>query len=579
MNKTIYILSSIIVLLLVSCSDEMHDREGAYSDVPSPLVVYASINGTALTRAKITETEDQWSYTDFEAKDAMGFYSSGGKWDGEAGNGKEPFINQKLIYSGNGTQFNDPDGVQFSPTNMKGSEIYMYFPYNENMDKEKGGMELRITNGVEDDTLRCIDLLSSNELTMQGKENGKNMALYGDFYHAFSELIIMRGEGFDNPPKGKEQITAVLQDPFTNIRVKVSNDGTWSCTPDLYFNQDNKAGLTQEQARRWDAWFGGNYGITNEDPDGTPAWYIIVPTIGCDVNPKKKAGYRSTVSYIELYDNDGYLQQVKSLKLSGANSKYVDAGWRYPMTISMKELVPTVNPFPILPWNEDVNLTDERKRGINNEADFALWVQAYNAYLNDPTDDKINGLYNYGDMYVSDKGEKTWHFYVLSDIDLTNYNSTDNVNETLIAQLTDTLDGVSTTFVNGKFLNHTIKGLTKTFINGMSGNGTLQNFDFIEPEIIDENEESTAPAGIIVNEMKTGTSVINCNIKKGTMFHPKGPAGMVAGSMTNAQVSGCTLSGFIVSEGSDEGEGDKIAGKFTSDCLFSDNDVDEVITE
>ena len=579
-RNILFILSSIIVLL-VSCSDETQDAGMPYPGGPSPLTIYASISGKASTRATISDKEDKWTYTDFTSDDAMGFYSSAGNWQKDEGKGA--FINQELIYKDG--RFTTSDGYEFSPTHLSGSQIFMYFPYDEGMSGE--GMKLRVE--VEDnDTLRCRDLLSSNTISLQGVENGQKVALYGDFDHAFSELIILRGEGFDNPPLGKERITAVLDNPYTHIKVNVSGDDdsgtTWSSTPQLVFvpnSQGSQDDIEKERdnARKWDAWYGGNFDITQQDQIGSPAWYIIVPTIGSEVG-KKKSGSRSRVEYIELYDNEGYLQRVSSLKLSGGNSKYVDAGWRYPMTISMKELVPTVNPFPILPWKEDIDLTDERQRGINNETDFGRWVADYNAYLADPDDEaKINALYQYGDLYKSADGtEKTWHFYVLSDLNLKNYTAdAEGNNGVIISQLKDILDGISTTFVKGKFINHTITGLSKTFIGTMSGKGLLQNFDFIEPEIHDG--VSTSPAGIIVNEMD-GTSVINCNIDDGDMFYPKGPAGMVAGSMKNAQVKDCTLSGFLLTESTFVGETAKIVGtEPTGECVFDNNNVSRVIID
>lgn len=576
-----------ITLLMVSCSNETQDAEPTYSNGASPLTVYASISGNASMRATQMEKDDKWSYTGFEDKDEMGFYSPQGNWMEDEGKGA--FTNQRLIYKD--SKFTDPDGVEFSPTHMSGSQIFMYFPYSALIDKENG-MELR---KEEKDSLRCIDFLSSNEINLQGvSDNGNKVALYGTFDHAFSELIIMRGEGFDNPPKGKERITAVLHEPYTNIKINVTDtDESWSCTPELVYDKDVisnfKIGLTEEElkkeAQRWDAWHGGNYGITSQDPVGKLAWYIIVPTLGSEIG-KKKAGARSYVDYIELFDNEGNLYQVSSLKLSGGNSKYVDAGWRYPMEITMKELVPTVNPFRIIPWNDDVNLTDERTRGINNESEFANWVRDYNAYLLFPQEqDKIDALLKYGDTFVDAQGNnRSWHFYVLSDLNLSNYESstpedeleTPQNNKVIIPQLHDILDGISTTLVNSKFINHTITGLSKTLIDKLEYNGSIQNFDFINPEVSND-EESTVPAGIIANTMNgSNTSVVNCNIDNGTLFNPGGPAGMVVGSITDGLVKDCMLSGFLSAESTATGNAAKIAGKTFGNPTFTNNDADAV---
>ena len=573
MNTKRLILSLIIALLGLSCTERVSDAGLRRPDNLSPLAIYASISGTGyVSRAELTEKDDQWSYTGFDATDIMGFYSSGGNWLGD----DKSFNNLKLQFDPENKRFTDLDnGVEFNPSEMNGSQIFMYFPYDADMGET--GLEMRReVNGIQ----RCVDLLSSNEINLSGVVDGKNVALYGTFFHTFSELIIMRGEGFDRPPTGKERITAVLRDPYTHVRVNVTaTEDSWSCSPEIYFNE--ASGLSREDALRWEAWKGDNYGRTQERPEGTPAWYIVVPSLGCVEGPRKVSGERSYVEYIELYDNEGYLQRVSALRLS-QNTKYLDGGWRYPMEITMKELVPTVNPFKIESWNQNVNLTDERERGIKDEAEFANWVYAYNTYLREPGDEQIIAtLLKYGDSFIDgDNNQRSWHFYVLADLDLTHYtpledDNAEPIGNVIIPRLQDILDGISTTLVDSQFINHTIKGLNKTFIGEMSGDGLLQNFDFEQPEVTND-ETSTQPAGILVNTLDAA-SVVNCNINYGTMFNPAGPAGMVAGSMKNgATVQECTLSGFLVAGSTADGEAAKIAGETDGTENLVDNDADAV---
>ena len=589
MRKIISILLSIAALIAASCSVEDPNAGKPLSEEPSPLVIYATIGGNAAaSRASLLKIHDLWSYVNFEDKDVMGFYSSGGNW--AENNGKGDFNNLKLQYDAENKQFNDlTNGVEFSPSNMSGSKIFMYFPYDANMNDK--GMELRsyVEENedyiVDDDNtasrnynLRCVDFLSSDKIELDGVVSGRRVTLYGQFQHTFSELIIMRGEGFDDPPKGMERITAVINYPYTHIKVDVViEEDKWSCTPRLVYDEDNKFGLTEDEAYRWNVWRGGNFGITDTNKEGYPAWYVIVPSL---------PGDNSIVEYIELYDNEGYLQRVSSLKLRDGNTKYVAPGWRYPMEVTMKELVPTVNPFRVVPWNGDVDLTDERERGINDITEFAHWVSDYNAYLADSDDpDKINTLLKYGDKIVDADGNLTsWHFYVLSDLDMSNYrpvadddggegdsSSTPTILPYIIPQLKDVLDGTSTTLVNGKFINHTIKGLSKTFINSLEGSGSLQNFDFIEPDVRNA-EESEAAAGIIVNTMESG-SIVNCNIDNGTLFNPGGPAGMVAGTMNGGMINNCTLSGFLIAKSTVN----RIAGTTAGNASFTGNDTDAII--
>ena len=573
-----YMAAFLGTISLTCCTQE--NTPGIHSTEGFPVIIRAQISGKShvTSRAIRTEIDDQWSFTNFQEGDMMGFYSSGGNFS-SGFDGSEPFINQKLEYDS--TQFKDPEnGAIFSPTYMNGSEVFMYFPYDENI--SENGMALR-TNAEGNDTLRCVDFLRSNSLNILGSNQGKDMALYGTFQHGFSELIIMRGEGFDSPPEGRWAITVVMSEPITHIKIIASSEeASWSCTPSFIY--DENSDLSKDQARRWGAWRGYNYGITeNNDPVGTPAWYVIVPSLDNNY---------STVDYIELYDNEGYLQRVSSLQLY-ANTKKVQPGWRYPLEITMKELVPTVNPFPIQPWEDEINLTDERTRGINNITEFASWVRDYNAYIVSQSDvEKQKALLDYGDKYLDANGKLSWHFYVLADLDFTNYTPLPYENEqgdtlepsgeVIIPLLQDVIDGKSSILSNSKFINFKIKGLTKTFIGEMKPNdsnenpGSVQNFDFMNPLI--DNENNTSAAGIIANTM-TGASIINCNIINGNLVNPKGPAGMLAGSMNGGTVRDCQLEGFLIGS-STSSSAPKIVGTDpTGNYTIENVDASDVVFE
>lgn len=539
----------LVAFVLSSCtSDEMPDMN-LPANAPRPLAVNAEIAGSGRTRAVINKkgTDDEWSYVDFVEGDAMGFFSSGGKYT-EGTYGEAPFINQKLIYTG-GTgeaNFRDPDNTEFSPSHMKGNEIFMYFPYTATIDDEYG-FELRTDagpNGTHLDTVRCVDFLSTRHLDILSEGVSSSTALYGEFQHTFAELIIMRGKGFDNPPKieGKNewQIKAVLNTPVTGIKAEVSEEEGWQCEPLLMYDPSL---MDRNAASEWNAWLGANFYRTQEDTVGQVAWYVIVPTIGCQAkNVAPRPGLRTKVEYIELYDNDGNLQRVSSLFLSNGNSKFVDGGWRYPMEISMEELVPTANPCQIVPWEGDIDLTDERKRGINDLTEFEGWVKAYNAYLASDDDITTKALLQYGDLYIDSENNKSWHFYVLKDLDLSGYKD-----GPVIAELRDILDGQSTELSNGRFRNYSITGLVSTFAGSLKGkNAGVLNFNFVNPYIT-YSEENTTAVGIIANSMTEGATVENCQIRNGSLYNPGGPAGMVAGSVTECTIRDCTLSGFLIS--------------------------------
>ena len=538
-NHIFYHILPVCTLLWIAtgCSG---DEPGKVPSDLIPLSISMRIEGTGSVSTRFIRTaeDDQWSFLDFTKGDEMGLYASGGNW--LEGDQNTPFNNEELVYDGV-SQFNSPDGMTaFSPSGMKGNEVFMYFPYSQDMNTI--GLELR--QEVETDgSIRCIDLLSASSLTMEGNQGGNLTALYGSFQHSFSELIIMRGEGFDNPPVSTpdmdySRITAVINNGVTHIKVNFSMENGWSCTPVLIYNDNSDYVGSESEAKAWNAWKGGNYGITELDPIGKEAWYVIVPTLRSN---------RSIVEYIELYNNDGQLLRVTSLKLSGGNTKYVDPGWRYPIEITMNELVPTVNPFPILPWGATVDLTDERTRGINDITEFAKWITDYNAYLKDPSDtNKIQALLAYGDMTTdSDTSEVTWEFYILSDLDFTNYGVATGAieNNVIIPELKNaSLNGQKAALSGGNFLNYKISGLENTFIGSMT-NATLMNIDFESPKVTYE-ESNNSTVGIIVNSM-LNSQVTHCNISNGNLFNPGGAGGLLAGTINGGSISNCSLSGLL----------------------------------
>lgn len=539
----LYLLPLLMLLLSGACTSEHSLEPGSDGN---ELVVNATITPreTLSTRADIQLNYDGWSYTHFNTGDKMGLYSEHGDYNEDKGN--DSFINLPLTYEGN-NQFKNDDNIEFSPSRMTPETMFMYFPYSEKMLDNQGssmdatGMELRKFN---EGFYKCTDVLDMMEISTESLAGG---AIIGKFRHAFAELIIMRGEGFNDPPAGKEEIWVVMQNPYTHLKINYSLD-PWFCSPQLVnetgYKPENWPDSETFNAQRWQAWQGGNYTITEEDKIGVPAWYALIPCLGTNNTD-------FTVSYIELYDNEGNLQQVTSLSLAPNPSdskkftKYVNESWRYPLLVEMKELVPTVNPYPIIPWEGDTDLTNERKRGISNAFDLQTWLNYYNAYLGNG---EYQNLMQYGDRVVDTEGNFLyWHFYLLDDIDLSEMNNENTNTSVLIPELKDILDGVNMNEMSDNTRpNHSITGLDKTLIGKMSGYGALQNINFESPDV---RTNSTDPVGILVNSIVGSPGnycvIDNCNINRGTLTS-NGPVGIIAGSIRNTRITNCEVSGFIL---------------------------------
>lgn len=572
-NKNFSLITiCIIITSLCACSNSDEIRELRNQNNNFKVILKISdYTPTPNTRAVIKATGndvqlDQWSYTNFSDGDELGLYANTNK--GRVSNLAMLFsVEQKE--GGDIFSFGPADDPNFEVSSITGANIFMYFPYSENMPTEENtalpGLELRTKKAPYTDvtsidgTWRCIDFLTSEGLDTSMAENG---VISGNMVHSFSELIIMRGEGFNKPkvPDGISddpyKITVKLSNPYTHVKIKMTAN-PWKCETVLA-NEENYTLNGQEiDTSIWEAWKGDNYGKTDEDPVGYEAWYVILPTVGND-----KSASRSRVEYIQLYDNDGVLQTVKDLYLSGANGyvhhspgNYLDRKWRYPMTISMQELVPTVFPFTIEPWNNG-NITNARTRGITQQ-NVEKFVSAYNTFIQSNRTTE-GDLAQYGDKIQISGGDYYWHFYILETVNLSNYKT-----NTVIPALQDVIDGKSSSAASPV----TIEGLSVPFIGSMTNKyDSLHNLTFEHPFI--NLSRATTPSGVLVNSLNGG-GIDNCTINQG-YISVNSSVGMFVGTMENAKITNSKASGVVVGTSSTSSSG-YLVGSSNYDNAFTNN--------
>ncbi|MCH5214854.1 MAG: hypothetical protein J1E97_06630 [Muribaculaceae bacterium] len=569
-----------VCMLLGGCAQE--DEPGNPDGTASGLRVKLTLDpytGYGETRAttdadRSQNVQDQWSYRGFTSGDEVGFYAS-------TTNGY--LQNEALVYTqveGSGgeksSSFGMADGSTFNPTTIKDGNVFFYFPYTDQMPTLKAdglGLELRTKTepfsnaSYPDGPYRCIDFIVSEEVDLSNLGNG---LIYGSLVHSFSELIIMRGSGFDNPkvPAGSTddpyKIVVKLNAGYTHVIVE-NPTNPWKCNVKL----TSQAGYvptgsteTSLDATLWEAWKGGNYGATQTNPEGYPAWYVLLPTQGSNTSTN-----RSKVEYIQLYDNDGNLQTIKDLYLSGATGyvhhqkgNYLDRTWRYPMQISMTELVPTVFPFSIEEWGNG-DITNARTRGITqyNLEDF---ISAYNSYVASgrPTS-KDEILLQYGDK-INTKDGSYWHFYILDNLDLSYY-----TDEPVIPKLQDVIDGKSSPGTTPA----TLSGLTRPLVDSMAERyDSLLNLTVESPYLIDETPAATAsPAGVLANTM-TGGGIENCTVNQGYLS-VQAPAGMFVGRMNGGSISNSRASGVVIGTQSNAAFGYLVGSSSTTDAFNNNN--------
>lgn len=553
------------------------DYEPTVSIQHGDLQVGMKIAGASVdTRAGLRE-DDGWSYRRFTAGDKIGFYSSSGRFPNNA-----PFINLQLEYSHtdektNYTIFKTEDGQRFDPAGMIAKNVFLYSPYSRDMEAtSEPGIPLRVT--VTDEktnvtSIRCVDYLTGEGFNAKDLDEG---ILSGVFYHIFSELIIIRGEGFDAPraPEGDDpnRITVVMKQPFTHVKINNAQN-PWSCKPELVYYPGT---MITEEAKRWDAWKHGEY-YDSEITTPVEADFVVLPTLG---NTDKESrvpvsyGQQTEVDYIELYDNDGVLQRVTSLSLADGNSRRLNSGWRFPMTISMKELVPTVYPHTIQPWGPDRDITELRTKGIKN-SNFDDFVNDYNSYQSDPTFDKSK-LYNYGDFETIEGSdtEGKWHFYLQEDIDLSIWSFPQGGNP-IIRTFSDILDGKKSTLSDSRGNNYRIFNQKSPLIGTMLSSAIVEEIDFDSPLVACQaTGEDYDYIGVIANNITTGAAVVNCTITNGTVIGPNF-VGLIAGSVIDGNLQtpqGCKVQGTVIGKQSDSKSG-YMFGYYTGATFSVTNDA------
>ena len=507
---------------LTACS------ERPLSDTPhhggQDVILAATIAGSeSATRAVTSNVDANSTHTRFDKYDAIGFYSGSGN---VANGGDEPFVNAKLVCDGteSGSTDNRWRGL-FKPVDMEYdigliknnvAQTFAYYPYTENMETE--GMELRqLIDGV----YRCIDAL-----TMSTNISVTDAAmLSGSFNHAFSEVVILRGYGFDDPPLGddgikKDGIKVVTTLPYSHAKVVINendNHKDWKILKPVF--DEERYESEAQKYREWEAWDGEPY--IDDSGKEFPAKYVIIPTA--------ISGDRSTVNYVELYDNFGTLHKVTSFGLMNEGDKRVSPNERYYLTIKLEGLQPTIYPFAITPWAEEERYTEQRATGINTPTGFEEFVREYNRYnergRNSAEVEEI--LKKYGDKH-EDNGVVSWHFYINNDLDF----SSSSVDNLRITTLRDIIDGRT----------RTIKGIKsdKAFINEMSKGAEIRNLKITGLNITSQSADF---AGGLIHEMNGGL-ITGCNVDGD--LKAQSAAGLAVGHFTAGTIKDCSFSGLVV---------------------------------
>lgn len=457
-----------------------------------------------------TESENTPSYKDIYGVQMNELYSylstdgGGGFHDncqigiysfyGTDGTDNNPLVNTPLIFKG--SSFVN-EGIQIpSMTNL--GKTFAYYPYSEinNVSITENGypIDIYIKNNnnpyFEDNKNEVIDLLTASNTG--SLDDGK---IFYSFRHACSMLMIYRGDGFDSGNISDPTVKVKLKEGLKAFVVYETNKFILKTYPDEGAEQIFETNYCK------------SYKAVGQ-LDAKPVYSVILPP-------------GAEVEYILMMDNFGTMQYIypeKDLKLDG--------GYRYPVTVKLDGLFPTIYPHEINEWS-DVTISIDQKGGIYTAEDLEGWMNAYNSY-----NQSYDELTKYG---TNDDGKWTFHLY--ADVDC----STIENCQSFITTFTDCLEGHGHTLSNIKLTKKENGNIG--FIGNLADGGSINNLK-IDGISISGGTDADDCTGTIAGTITNG-SIKECKITGIEIYSEKGYVGSLAGKATAGTVDKCLLEGNL----------------------------------
>lgn len=469
-----------------SCRNKDGLSEG--SGTGKPLEIVAEIKGAEVSKSRTT-SDDFGSYSSkagFSTGDEIGFYSM----RDEKGDENKGYRNVLMQYDAQEKCFKKEDLIVDYPNNF--GYTFAYYPYQDQTEQDV------IDIYKDDNTIE--DLLIAGTSKISGGR------IYLSFVHAFSMLIIVPGNGFEESAKNSDnKVSVTLKKGWKASVVK----GTEKI--ELQLESDDTAPKKFVAQRREN--------VSYAEGQTVPVCYSVILPNGAEID------------HIEMIDDHETTQlivpQLEALKRS----------WRYPIKVSMEGTTPTVWPYEILPWTTDDSPIElGGTYGINTSDDFQTWVTQYYRYTSGNLSDAeetqvINALKAFGEMT-----DGKWRFQLNADIDCKGLFG-DNQLTSVVARLTDEFDGK----------NHTLSNLNTTLIGSIKDNGKITDLNI---DVVSITSETTEPTGALALEM-TGGEISNCDIKN-IQIETNGPVGALVGKATAGTISGNTVNGLLLGTASSD---------------------------
>lgn len=427
---------------------------------------------------------------------------------GTDGTDTNPLVNTPLIFKG--SSFVN-EGIQIpSMTNL--GKTFAYYPYskinnveNTTEGEKKYPIDIYIKddnnpyystdNNNPDNKNKVIDLLTASNTG--SLDDGK---IFYSFKHACSMLMIYRGDGFDSE---------YISDPTVKVKLKKGLEA-------FVVYETNKFILKTYPDEEAEQIFETNYCESYQavgQIEAKPVYSVILPP-------------GAEVEYIQMMDNFGTMQYIYP-----ENNLKLDGGYRYPVTVKLDGLFPTIYPHEIKKWT-DKTIQISKNDGIYTTEDLKKWMDAYNS--DNQSDDQLK---EYG---IKDDNSGKWTFHIYADIDCSAIGDC----QSIIQKFKDCLEGHGHTLSNinlKKSDSSTSEYIG--FIGNLADGGSINNLK-IDGISISGGTDAVDCTGTMAGTITNG-SITECKITGIEIYSEKGYVGSLAGKATSGTVDKCLLEGNL----------------------------------
>lgn len=436
----------------------------------------------------------------------IGIYSL----NGTDGTDTNPLVNTPLIFKG--SSFVN-EGIQIpSMTNL--GKTFAYYPYskinnveNATEGEKKYPIDIYIKNDNNpyystdnnnpnpENKNQVIDLLTASNTG--SLDDGK---IFYSFKHACSMLMIYRGDGFDSENISDRTVKVKLKEGLEAFVVYETNKFILKTYPDEGAEQIFETNYCQ------------SYQAVGQ-MEAKPVYSVILPP-------------GAEVEYIQMMDNFGTMQYIYP-----ENNLKLDGGYRYPVTVKLDGLFPTIYPHEINEWS-DVTISIDQKGGIYTAEDLEGWMDAYKS-----DNQSYDELTKYG---TKDNNSGKWTFHLYADVDC----STIVDCQSFIQTFKDCLEGHGHTLSNinlEKSDNSNSNNIG--FIGDLADGGSINNLK-IDGISISGGTDADDCTGTIAGTITNG-SIKECKITGIEIYSEKGYVGSLAGKAIEGTVDKCLLEGNL----------------------------------